>query len=112
MVSLAKKKCVPCEGGVQPLNLPEARTFLPELQADWRIIEEQPNRLVRMFRFKDFKQSMDFVNSVAKIAEQEGHHPDIDIRYNRVTLTLYTHAIRGLHENDFILAAKVDQLIG
>ena len=105
---LARKKCVPCEGGVKPLAEEEARTLLPQLQADWNL---EQGKLIRTFRFKDFQQSISFVNAVANIAEKEGHHPNIYVMYNRVKLELYTHAIKGLHENDFILAAKIDQLM-
>lgn len=111
MASLDKKKCVPCEGGAQPLTIHDARTLLPELQADWMIDENPPMKLQRTFKFEDFKQAIAFVDKVAKIAEQEGHHPNIHISFNKVKLVVYTHSIKGLHENDFILAAKIDNLI-
>ena len=77
---------------------------------DWRL-EEKGTRLVRRFEFQDFKKAIEFVNRVAEIAEEEGHHPDIAIHWNKVDLVLWTHKIGGLHENDFILAAKIDRLL-
>ena len=103
---LAQKKCVPCEGGVQPLSESHVQELLPQVP-EW-VLEE--SKLKREFKFKNFVQAMEFVNKVAEIAEGEGHHPDISIHYNRVSLELYTHAINGLHENDFILAAKVNEI--
>lgn len=77
---------------------------------EWRL-EENGTRLARRFELEDFRKAVEFVNRVAEIAEEEGHHPDIAIHWNRVDLTLWTHKIGGLHENDFILAAKVDRLL-
>ena len=110
MVELAQKKCVPCEGGVLPLFMDVARTMMKELQPEWHLQESDPPKLVRTFKFKNFREALEFVDKVGAVAEGEGHHPDIEIHYNRVTLSLYTHAINGLHENDFILAAKIDKL--
>lgn len=111
MENLAKKKCVPCEGGIPPLTLEEIRNFLPKVTG-WELGEEASHKqIVKKFEFKDFVEAMKFVDQVADIAENEGHHPNIDVRYNKVRLTNYTHAIGGLHENDFILAAKIDSLI-
>lgn len=104
---LASKKCVPCEGGVPPLTADEARGLLEQVNA-WQLADAKG--LVKEFRFKNFKQAMAFVNKVAEVAEEEGHHPDIYIFYNRVRLSLSTHAIGGLSENDFIVAAKIDLL--
>lgn len=78
----------------------------------WTIARERMHKIKREFAFKDFKQAMSFVNKTADIAEAEAHHPDIHISYNKVTLELYTHAIFGLSENDFIMAAKIDHLNG
>jgi len=105
--ALAEKKCVPCEGGTPPLTEEKARALLAELKEGWEL---QEGKLVRQFKFRNFREAMAFVNKVAEIAEAEQHHPDIAISYNRVRLTLFTHAIKGLSENDFIVAAKVDQL--
>ncbi len=103
---LKDQSCVPCRGGVPPLSESQARALLKEVP-DWTL---QENKIVREFQFKDFRHAMAFVNAVADLAEQEGHHPDFEIRWNNVRLTLYTHAIGGLHENDFVLAAKIDAL--
>ncbi len=108
MVDLAQKKCVPCEGGVPPFKPSEVEKYLKEISPDWGTIEDK--RLERKFKFKDFKEAMVFVNKVAIVAEEEQHHPDIKIFYNLVTITLWTHAISGLSENDFIMAAKIDQI--
>ena len=109
MEKLASKSCVPCRGGVEPLS-PEARAELLAAVPAWRL-EEHATRLVHRFEFRDFVEAMRFVNRVADVAEREGHHPDIAIHWNKVDLTLWTHKIGGLHENDFILAAKVNRLL-
>ena len=106
---LASRACVPCRGGIPPLGEVEARRLL-EGTPEWRL-EENATRLVRRFEFEDFVKAMAFVNRVADIAEEQGHHPDIAIHWNKVDLVLWTHKIGGLHENDFILAAKVDRLL-
>ena len=105
---LAKKRCIPCEKGVPPLTRQDAEGLLKKLN-DWMLIDEA-KMLAKSFRFKNFVESMKFVNKVAEIAEEEGHHPDITISYNAVGLELTTHAIDGLSENDFILAAKIDEI--
>jgi 4a-hydroxytetrahydrobiopterin dehydratase len=106
---LAAKSCVPCRGGIPPLTEARAREFLVGTPG-WSL-SENATRLARRFEFEDFKKAMEFVNRVADIAEREGHHPDIAIHWNKVDLILWTHKIGGLHENDFILAAKIDQLL-
>lgn len=108
MSELAKKKCVPCEGNVPPLTREQAEGMMHELN-DWALIDEA-HLLAKSFRFKDFAQTMEFVNKIAKIAEDEGHHPDLTVTYGSVTVELMTHAIGGLSENDFIVAAKIDEL--
>ena len=77
----------------------------------WKIEKTNPNKISRKFRFKNFKDAIKFVNKVASVAEREGHHPDFAIHYNRVVLTLWTHAIGGLSQNDFILAAKINEIV-
>lgn len=109
MEGLAQKSCVPCRGGVTPLTEPEARRFLSGAPG-WSL-EDSATRLRRRFEFRDFVEAMKFVNRVADIAEEQGHHADIAIHWNRVDLTLWTHKIGGLHENDFILAARVNRLL-
>lgn len=107
--ALSAKSCVPCRGGVPPLTEAEARRLAEAVPA-WALLENG-TRLVRRFEFRDFRAAMEFVNRVADLAEAEGHHPDFEIHWNKVELTLWTHKIGGLHENDFILAAKVDRLL-
>jgi len=102
------KKCIPCEGGVSPMKDEEIEKYLP-IVPNW-ILEE--GKLVRRFKFKNFKEAIAFVNKVADLAEEEQHHPNISIYgWNNVKLTCFTHKIKGLHLNDFILAAKVNELI-
>ena len=106
---LAAKSCVPCRGGVAPLSEEQAAAFSGSTPG-WRL-EEGGTRLTRRFELQDFVEAMRFVNRVADVAEREGHHPDIAIHWNKVDLVLWTHKIGGLHENDFILAAKVNRLL-
>jgi len=106
-MNLADKKCVPCEGSVPPMNKEEAAKLLDEVN-DWELLEEDVLKLQKKFKFKDFKEAISFVNKVADLAESEGHHPNLAINWNKVTFTLYTHAIKGLSENDFIMAAKIN----
>ncbi|MEK7102369.1 MAG: 4a-hydroxytetrahydrobiopterin dehydratase [Patescibacteria group bacterium] len=107
-MSLTDKKCVPCEGGTLPLARERVEELLRETP-EWGVDAEH-KEIRRVFKFKDFKEAMVFVNKVAEIAEAEGHHPDITINWNKVSLSLSTHSIGGLSENDFIVAAKVNQL--
>jgi 4a-hydroxytetrahydrobiopterin dehydratase len=107
--AFASKSCVPCRGGIPPFTEAQARELL-ENTPDWSL-QEKGTRLTRRFEFEDFKKAIEFVNRVAEIAEAEGHHPDFAIHWNRVDLVLWTHKIGGLHENDFILAAKIDKLL-
>ncbi len=104
---LKHKKCVPCEGGVKPLTPDEYGAFLRSELSGWVDLEEK--RIEKEYKFKNFKEALAFVNKVGALAEEEGHHPDIYLHnWNKVTLTLPTHAIGGLSENDFILASKID----
>lgn len=105
-MELASKHCVPCEGGVPKLSPDEAAALGRDVP-DWRVEGE---RITRTLKFKDFRALMAFVNRVADVAEAEGHHPDFCVHYNRLDITIWTHAVGGLTENDFILAAKLDQL--
>lgn len=107
MNDLTSKKCVPCEGGMPPLEDEKVKELLKEIP-EW-ILEE--GKIVRRFQFKDFREAIVFVNKVADLAEKENHHPNISIfGWNKVKLTFFTQAIKGLSENDFIMAAKVDQI--
>jgi 4a-hydroxytetrahydrobiopterin dehydratase len=107
-MDLTQKHCVPCEGGVAPFPPETIAVYLPKLKNAWTVVEDK--KLYSVFIFKDFAESLEFVNKVGKIAEKENHHPDISINYNKVALELMTHAIGGLSENDFILAAKIEQI--
>ena len=107
MTDLTSKKCVPCEGDEPPMEKEKAMELIKQV-SEWKLADDT---IERKFKFKNFKESVAFVNKVAEIAEQEGHHPDIKINWNRVGLKLTTHAIHGLSENDFIMAAKINQLL-
>ncbi|MBI2601255.1 4a-hydroxytetrahydrobiopterin dehydratase [Candidatus Daviesbacteria bacterium] len=109
---LAGKKCIPCEIGTPPLPLDQINVYLKETPG-WELVEPKEKgglKIERNFKFKDFKEAMVFVNKVATLAAQEGHHPNIKIFYSKVVIELTTHSIGGLSENDFILAAKIDQV--
>lgn len=111
MTNLSKKTCVACKGSEPTLNKDEIEEYLGKVDTDWRV-KETPDRIFRTFKFDDFEKALEFVNGVGEIAEAEGHHPNIKIHdYNKVDIELYTHKIGGLHENDFIMAAKIDELI-
>ncbi len=106
---LVVKKCMPCEGGVDPCTLSEAEEQLTELEG-WYLTRDR-QRIRKDWKAKHFMAGMDFFSKVAEVAEQDGHHPDLHIEgYRNVSIELWTHAIGGLSENDFILAAKIDQL--
>lgn len=107
-MSLANKKCVPCEVGAVPLDRGAAEAFLRETPG-WQL-DVEAIKISKKFKFKDFKEALSFTNRVGDIAEAEGHHPDIDLHWGRAGITLSTHSIGGLSENDFILAAKIDAL--
>lgn len=106
--SLREKSCVPCRGGTAALTIPEAEALRVETPG-W-LIRDAPVRIEREWRFRDFASALAFVQMVAGLAETEGHHPDIHFGWGYVRLSLHTHVIGGLHENDFILAAKIDAL--
>lgn len=103
---MSEKKCVPCEGGTKPLSQEAARDYLRQLRLKWELVGTTMIR--RQFIFNDFSEAMVFVNDVAAIAEDEDHHPDLCISFKRVTIELTTHAIKGLSENDFIVARKIE----
>lgn len=106
---LAAKRCAPCEGGVEPYTAEQARQQLAALEG-WRLTHEG-RRIRKDWTVRDFAAAMDFFHRVAELAEAEGHHPDLHLEgYRRVWIELWTHAIGGLSENDFILAAKIDRL--
>ena len=109
-MSLTSKTCVPCRGGVPPLPSAEARAFLKETPG-WELIDDD-TKIRRAFTLGDFAEAMDLVQKVGALAESEGHHPDITFGWGYCTVLFYTHKIKGLHENDFIMAAKVNDLAG
>jgi len=106
MDELAKRKCKPCEGGVAPYDAQQTREMLAQLKG-W-IVED--GRLVKLYAFRDYHETMAFVNALAWISHREDHHPDLQVGYNKCRVEYVTHAIGGLSENDFICAAKADAL--
>jgi 4a-hydroxytetrahydrobiopterin dehydratase len=106
---LASLTCVPCRGGVPPMKEDKVRLML-DVVPGWTKSVGEIDKIEKLFQFKNFTEAMVFVNKVAEIADEQNHHPDIFIQWNKVTLILWTHAIKGLFENDFILAAKIDEL--
>ena len=111
MNDLLNKKCVPCEGGVLPFDISEIHKYQKKVDG-WDITKDEKEIffLNKMFIFKNFLESQKFINNVGKISEEEGHHPDISFGWGYATIIITTHAIEGLSENDFILAAKIDQI--
>jgi 4a-hydroxytetrahydrobiopterin dehydratase len=109
MSDLTQKKCKPCEGGVNPLSRAEGEALLVKVSSEWKLAEDGAS-IRREFRFKDFYRTMSFVNAVAHIANIEDHHPDLEVSYNYCRVVFTTHAIKGLSENDFICAAKIDRI--
>jgi 4a-hydroxytetrahydrobiopterin dehydratase len=107
MSELAQKSCKPCEGG-SALKGQALRDLYGQLQTGWTMANE--HHLEKEYRFKDFREALDFVNRLGEVAEREGHHPDIFLTWGRVKVTLWTHSVGGLSENDFILAAKADEV--
>jgi 4a-hydroxytetrahydrobiopterin dehydratase len=107
-MSLADKTCKPCRGGIPPLTAEEIEPFLGELN-QWRVDEDR--RLHLEIETKNFKESLALANSIGELAEVVGHHPDLTVRWGRLIIDLWTHAIDGLSESDFILAAKIDRLL-
>jgi 4a-hydroxytetrahydrobiopterin dehydratase len=110
MTDLAERKCKACEGGVAPLTRDEAESFRKELVGDWAVDMEAGGVLRRPFAFRDFYRTMSFVNALAHIANIEDHHPDLEVGYNYCRVKFTTHSIKGLSENDFIVAAKIDRI--
>lgn len=108
--ALAQKDCVPCRGGVPPLKGKDVEKLLKELGGGWQAKNE--HHLEKEYKFKNFVQALDFTNKIGAIAEQQGHHPDIYLAWGKVRLTVWTHAVDGLTESDFVLAAKGDEALG
>jgi len=108
MSELADKACVPCKGGVPSLKGEALAELLEKLGNDWEVINE--HHLEKLFTFKDFRGALAFTNKVGALAEEQGHHPDIHLAWGSVRITIWTHKIDGLTENDFIMAAKIAHL--
>jgi 4a-hydroxytetrahydrobiopterin dehydratase len=110
MEPLTAGHCVPCRGGVPPLTAAEIRELSPQVP-DWRVVERDGvARIEREFAFPDFRSAMAFAVRVGELADAEDHHPDLHVAWGRVRVETWTHKIRGLHRNDFVLAAKIDAL--
>lgn len=107
-MKLSEKRCVPCEGNVTAFGKKEITSYLPKLSKGWRVLDGK--KLRKEFKFKNFVETMGFVNQIALIANAENHHPDMQISYSKAIIELWTHAVGGLSKNDFILAAKIDEL--
>ncbi len=107
-MDLGEKKCKPCEGGTPPLGAAEIKEYKSHIKNDWKIFDDQ--KLEKEYAFVNYKHTMEFVNKVADLAEDEGHHPVMHVFYGRVVIELWTHAINGLSENDFIMAYKIDKI--
>jgi 4a-hydroxytetrahydrobiopterin dehydratase len=106
-MELEKRRCKPCEGGVPPLTEDEIMEYISVVRG-WIVRENK--KITKEFNFVNFKHTMTFVNEIARLAEEEGHHPVMHVSYGSVKIELWTHAIDGLSENDFILAAKIDRI--
>jgi 4a-hydroxytetrahydrobiopterin dehydratase len=110
METLTQMKCVACRKGEPIVTDAEIAEFIPQV-SDWELVElDEINSLRRVFAFDDFAQALDFTRRVGELAEEEGHHPALLTEWGRTTVTWWTHAIRGLHRNDFVMAAKTDGL--
>ena len=111
MNDLADKKCIPCEGGIPSFNLEEIHKYLKKVDGwDVESVNQKDFYIIKNFKFDNFLESQSFVNKVGEIAEQEGHHPDIWFGWGYAKIKIQTHAINGLHESDFVLAAKIDRI--
>ncbi len=108
MSELAERQCVPCRGGVPPMESEEIGRFSSQLP-EWQVVNE--HHLERNYRFQDFRETLDFVNRIGELAEEQGHHPDICFGWGKANVTIWTHKIDGLTESDFVLAAKIDKLL-
>lgn len=107
-MDILSKKCIPCSIGADPLSKGQINKLMKELEDGWNVVDNK--KIEKTYKFKNFKEALDFAVKVGNLAESEGHHPDINISWGKVILELWTKKIDGLHENDFILAAKIDQI--
>lgn len=108
MSELAQKECVPCKGGVPPLKGKELKDFQAKLGNDWKVVDE--HHLEKEYKFKNFREALEFTNKVGALAEKHNHHPDIFLTWGKVKITIWTHKIDGLSESDFVMAAKIEEL--
>ena len=111
MSDLANKKCIPCEGGIPSFDLSEIHKYLKKIDG-WDVNSDDKKNyyLIKQFKFSNFLESQSFINKVGDLAEKEGHHPDIWFGWGYAKIKIFTHAINGLHESDFVLAAKIDKI--
>ena len=111
MSDLSEKKCIPCEGKIPAFDISEIHKYLKKVDG-WDVKEDETKNyfLIKEFKFQNFLESQNFITKVGQIAEIEGHHPDISFGWGYAKIKIFTHAIKGLHESDFVLAAKVDQI--
>tara|TARA_B100000242_G_C42713576_1_gene333489 strand:+ start:100 stop:435 length:336 start_codon:yes stop_codon:yes gene_type:complete len=111
MSDLAEKKCIPCEGNIPPFDKSEIHKYLKKVDG-WNVEKDENNNfyLIKEFSFQNFKESQNFINKVSEIAELENHHPDLSFGWGYCKIKIFTHAIKGLAESDFVLAAKIDNI--
>ena len=107
-MKLTSRKCTPCQAGTPKLKANEIKSYLKKIKKGWKVIRN--HHMEKEFKFRNFKEALGFTNKVGKIAEKEGHHPDIHLAWGKVKIIIYTHKINGLHENDFIIASKIDKI--
>ncbi len=112
MSDLSEKKCIPCEGGIPSFDISEIHKYLKKVDG-WDVKKDSNESyyIIKEFKFENFLLSLSFVNKIGDLAEQEGHHPDIWFGWGYAKIKIFTHAINGLHESDFVLAAKIDKLV-
>jgi 4a-hydroxytetrahydrobiopterin dehydratase len=110
MNGLLAKRCIACEGGAKPLSIEEKKSLLKEIDKEWSV-NDNYTEISRNFKFKNYYETMAFVNAIAWMAHHENHHPDLEVSYNHCLVKYSTHAMKDLSENDFICAAKIDQLV-
>ena len=111
MTNLHEKNCIPCKGGVSPFDISEIQKYLKKVDGwDVKKNKDQNYYLLKEFKFSNFLESQKFINKIGELSENEGHHPDISFGWGYAKITIFTHAIKGLAESDFILAAKIDKI--
>jgi 4a-hydroxytetrahydrobiopterin dehydratase len=106
---LAARQCIPCRGGVPPIPAERIEALRAGISSDWHVVDG--HHLLREIPVKNFRQSLALANRIGDVAESQGHHPDLLVSWGKLTVTLFTHVIGGIHENDFIMAARIDELL-